>query len=208
MATTKIFLTTVLNPQVPPPPSPPTEATLRQQAITTLQTNLSASPNGTGSLPPPFYHPDHFAAPRRPSQYIKDWDTGRIRPRRLMDDLVANNQNKTRVSKETPHHQKTHLETPASKEKRLRAAAIRQMTQRLANKPNGTGILPPPFYRRDRVDHPDRPMAWIKDWDDGKVRPRIMMDDFREVEMEGVEVKREAGVDSDEGYYSGSMVVL
>lgn len=77
------------------------------------------------------------------------------------------------------------------KEADLRAMAIRQMTEHLADKPNGTAMAPPPWYRRDgdrfSIAH-NRPLSWIKDWETGKVRPRIMMDDFKEVRVGTMEV--------------------
>lgn len=82
------------------------------------------------------------------------------------------------------------------KEKRLREMAIHEMAQRLASKPNGTSTLPPTWYRcpGNTTSTPapiisNRPRVWIKDWDTGKIRPRRMMDDFRETEMEKEKAK-------------------
>ncbi|KAK4643387.1 hypothetical protein QC761_0067300 [Podospora bellae-mahoneyi] len=45
--------------------------------------------------------------------------------------------------------------------------------------PNGSTVNPPTFYQRN-WRHTGRPLVWKKDWDTGVVRPRCLMDDFRE----------------------------
>lgn len=72
------------------------------------------------------------------------------------------------------------LTTPTgpSSEAALRRAAVRAMEKKSAGKRNGTGVKPPAWYRRDPLQHPERPYAWIKDWRTGQVRPRQKIDEM------------------------------
>ncbi|KAK3332056.1 hypothetical protein B0T19DRAFT_456566 [Cercophora scortea] len=61
-------------------------------------------------------------------------------------------------------------------ESELRNAAIKWMTTEYAASPNGASIPAPAWFRRDPSNR--RPVAWVKDWVTGAVRPRCLRDDF------------------------------
>ncbi|KAK3504094.1 hypothetical protein B0T13DRAFT_533799 [Neurospora crassa] len=75
-------------PDVPPPPPPPTEETLRQQAVAWMEAAYHNAPNGTAIAPPTWYTPSH-ASPSRPRVWMKDFFSGHVRPRRLVNDRLA-----------------------------------------------------------------------------------------------------------------------
>ncbi|KAM7202465.1 hypothetical protein V8F33_002685 [Rhypophila sp. PSN 637] len=77
----------------------------------------------------------------------------------------------------------------------LRKRAIDHMALTLADKPNGTTIRPPPWYRRaddlpsntpdfSSLIHISRPRIWIKDWDKGHIRPRGQLDDLKQAQFD------------------------
>src|SRR4051794_31010267 len=63
------------------------EAALRRRALQHMEDEHRSSPNGSGFLPPTWYRRSREAN-RRPVAYIKDWVTGKVRPRTMMDDAV------------------------------------------------------------------------------------------------------------------------
>ncbi|EAA31002.1 hypothetical protein GE21DRAFT_8675 [Neurospora crassa] len=67
---------------------PPTEETLRIQAVTWMEAVYHDAPNGTAIAPPTWYAPSH-STPSRPRVWIKDFFTGHVRPRRLVNDRLA-----------------------------------------------------------------------------------------------------------------------
>ncbi|KAK3381561.1 hypothetical protein B0H63DRAFT_546141, partial [Podospora didyma] len=62
-------------------------------------------------------------------------------------------------------------------ENQLRLRALRYMAAKNRSSPKGSAFLPPVWYRRSRETH-WRPMAYIKDWVTGRVRPRTKIDDM------------------------------
>ncbi|KAK3682531.1 hypothetical protein B0T22DRAFT_444726 [Podospora appendiculata] len=65
---------------------------------------------------------------------------------------------------------------PQRFEAELRRAAIEWMTAEYAATPNGMSISPPAWFRRKPGNI--RPVAWMKDWATGAVRPRCLRDDL------------------------------
>ncbi|EGO54019.1 hypothetical protein NEUTE1DRAFT_112581 [Neurospora tetrasperma FGSC 2508] len=82
---------TNLNLQIPdvPPPPPASEETLRQQAVAWMEAANSDVPNGQVVQPPPWYAYSRTEHPDRPRIWIKDFFTGHVRPRRLVNDRLA-----------------------------------------------------------------------------------------------------------------------
>ncbi|KAK0707498.1 hypothetical protein B0H67DRAFT_313776 [Lasiosphaeris hirsuta] len=67
----------------------------------------------------------------------------------------------------------------ADDDAKLRALAVRWMGIKYTGRRRGTLLIPPPWFQRDRVLHPRRPIAWIKGWGaEGAPRPRTLMDDM------------------------------
>ncbi|KAK4119304.1 hypothetical protein N657DRAFT_693783 [Parathielavia appendiculata] len=64
------------------------EAWLCEHARTVMGEASSSAPNGSPVQPPPWFQRDDDDRDR-PTMWIKDWETGAIRPRRKMDDLWA-----------------------------------------------------------------------------------------------------------------------
>ncbi|KAK3492942.1 uncharacterized protein B0T23DRAFT_412893 [Neurospora hispaniola] len=65
-----------------------TEETLRSQAIAWMEAVYHDAPNGTAIAPPTWYASSH-STPSRPRVWIKDFFTGHVRPRRLVNDRLA-----------------------------------------------------------------------------------------------------------------------
>lgn len=74
---------------VPPSPPPPSEETLRQQAVAWMEGTYSDFPNGQVVQPPSWYAYSRTEHPDRPRIWIKDFFTGHVRPRRLVNDRLA-----------------------------------------------------------------------------------------------------------------------
>ncbi|KAK3342379.1 hypothetical protein B0H65DRAFT_428489 [Neurospora tetraspora] len=72
-------------PDVPPP----SEETLRSQAIAWMEATYSDVPNGEVIQPPPCYAYSRTEHPERPRIWIKDFFTGHVRPRRLVNDRLV-----------------------------------------------------------------------------------------------------------------------
>ncbi|KAK3349982.1 hypothetical protein B0T25DRAFT_254750 [Lasiosphaeria hispida] len=69
----------------------------------------------------------------------------------------------------------------ANDEAKLGILAVDWMGVKYVGQPRGTPITPPPWFQRDRVFHPQRPIAWIMNWGLQKIpRPRTMTDDLIE----------------------------
>ncbi|KAK3402298.1 hypothetical protein B0T20DRAFT_404019 [Sordaria brevicollis] len=80
-----------------------TEQALRKRAIEWMETKYRDQPSGSFVEPPPFYQcktgstksatassaSDAAPAPERPCVWIKDWVTGKVRPTKWTDEVVA-----------------------------------------------------------------------------------------------------------------------
>ncbi|EAA31001.1 hypothetical protein GE21DRAFT_8674 [Neurospora crassa] len=64
------------------------EPDLRREAIRWMEENSRADPKGTVVYPPPWYIATRFEPPR-PRLWIKDFFSGRVRPRQLVNDRLA-----------------------------------------------------------------------------------------------------------------------
>ncbi|EGO54017.1 hypothetical protein NEUTE1DRAFT_49392 [Neurospora tetrasperma FGSC 2508] len=64
------------------------EPDLRREAIRWMEENSRADPKGTVVYPPPWYIATRFDPPR-PRMWIKDFFSGRVRPRQLVNDRLA-----------------------------------------------------------------------------------------------------------------------
>ncbi|KAK3492944.1 uncharacterized protein B0T23DRAFT_317049 [Neurospora hispaniola] len=64
------------------------EPDLRREAIRWMEENSRADPKGTVVYPPPWYIATRFDPPR-PRLWIKDFFSGRVRPRQLVNDRLA-----------------------------------------------------------------------------------------------------------------------
>ncbi|KAK4044216.1 hypothetical protein C8A01DRAFT_31529 [Parachaetomium inaequale] len=175
--------------------------------------NTNTTTTTTSGLPP---SPDLITPPKSTSTTPEKQQTQKQqlpqRPPRLnplyrhslqhqLCGLYAPTQTPRVVMRDTPHDVQ-HREIEAL----LFDCAAKQLAFENEHLPNGSALPLPPF-RRDRRLFPDRPVAWIKDWDTGWVRPRRMMDDFREVkeekkkreeEMKGGEESEEESEDEEE----------
>lgn len=76
-----------------------------------------------------------------------------------------------------------------------RRQAVAWMTAKSWNLPNGEPVRPPPWYRRD-WRNTSRPVAWKKDWVTGIIRPRRMMDDMLDGELDRRRKASESGLSS------------
>ncbi|KAK1773082.1 hypothetical protein QBC45DRAFT_428512, partial [Copromyces sp. CBS 386.78] len=66
------------------------EDSLRERAIEWMEESYRDLPNGIVVTPPPWYaYSRYFVGPDRPRAWIKDWTTGRVRPREETDDLLV-----------------------------------------------------------------------------------------------------------------------
>ncbi|KAK3949010.1 hypothetical protein QBC32DRAFT_317249 [Pseudoneurospora amorphoporcata] len=66
------------------------EDSLRERAIEWMEELYRDLPNGIVITPPPWYaYSRYFVGPDRPRAWIKDWTTGRVRPREKTDDLLV-----------------------------------------------------------------------------------------------------------------------
>ncbi|KAK0742479.1 hypothetical protein B0T21DRAFT_346271 [Apiosordaria backusii] len=65
------------------------ESRLRALAITIMTHQARHEPNGTSIRPPAFYQRTREFS-TRPIMWKKDWESGRIRPRNKMDDMLDN----------------------------------------------------------------------------------------------------------------------
>jgi len=68
-------------------------------------------------------------------------------------------------------------------EEEKRRQAVAWMTAKSWNLPNGDPVHPPPWYRRD-WRNTSRPVVWKKDWVTGIIRPRRVMDDMLDGELD------------------------
>lgn len=64
------------------------EPDLRREAIHWMEEKSRADPKGTVVYPPPWYIATRFDPPR-PRMWIKDFFSGRVRPRQLVNDRLA-----------------------------------------------------------------------------------------------------------------------
>ncbi|KAK3342376.1 hypothetical protein B0H65DRAFT_428027 [Neurospora tetraspora] len=64
------------------------EPELRREAIRRMEDNSKADPKGTVVYPPPWYIATRFDPPR-PRVWIKDFFSGKVRPRQLVNDRLA-----------------------------------------------------------------------------------------------------------------------
>ncbi|KAL0469361.1 hypothetical protein QR685DRAFT_544907 [Neurospora intermedia] len=64
------------------------EPDLRREAIRWMEENSRADPKGTVVYPPPWYIATRFDPPR-PRLWIKDFFSGKVRPRQLVNDRLA-----------------------------------------------------------------------------------------------------------------------
>lgn len=65
------------------------EESVRELAIDWMERLHADMPNGIVVAPPPWYSYSPTLAPNRPRAWIKDWNTGAVRPRRTTNDLVV-----------------------------------------------------------------------------------------------------------------------
>ncbi|KAK3342378.1 hypothetical protein B0H65DRAFT_589446 [Neurospora tetraspora] len=64
------------------------EEELRHRAVDWMEFTHSDKPNGIVVVPPTWYSYSRFG-PNRPRAWIKDFTTGRVRPRRMTNDLLV-----------------------------------------------------------------------------------------------------------------------
>lgn len=62
------------------------EEDLRARAVAQMEAESAHLPNGSPVAAPDYFRRDR-AHPGRPAAWIRDWDSGALRPRRLLDDL-------------------------------------------------------------------------------------------------------------------------
>jgi hypothetical protein len=170
-------------------------------------------PNGTPLSPPSWFQRNPCLFPNRPKAFIKDWDNGEIRPRRMMDDFRQVKEEKRKREEEEEERKREaeearkRLEEEAREREEKRVivnrkiktqlynAAVEELWEESRHLPNGTPLAAPSWFQWDSRLFPERPRRWIKDWDTG--RPRRMVDDFWEVTEE--KRKREKKDDVNEG---------
>ncbi|KAK3316365.1 hypothetical protein B0H66DRAFT_625466 [Apodospora peruviana] len=92
-------------------------------------------------------------------------------------------QGNTIVSSNTTNLVSSPQASPAAVERVLEIRALAHMKPLYAEEPNGAPASPPEWFKRDE-EHSHRPVAWVKDWVTGKIRPRVKMDDLLEVATE------------------------
>ncbi|KAK3402295.1 hypothetical protein B0T20DRAFT_476398 [Sordaria brevicollis] len=166
-------------------PSPP----IQQQASTSVPATKAISiGSSSDQLSNPFYTVPEYHRPEPPLHiYITT---------RKKEAIY------TWLDKQPDHPEQ--MSSPADlglEEKSVRLQAIQWMERTYRDLPNGSEIEPPTWYRWC-LERNDRPTAWIKDWDDGEVRPMTEEDDEIMGDLMQIDEEDEM-MDEDEMYSPG-----